>query len=287
MRFTANLMAMISRTVRFCWRYPLVGISSLILLLLFFIGLFAPFLWTVDPLQISPATRLRPPSWEHWFGTDALGRDIYSRVVYGTRTSLFIGLAVTVISYIIGIAVGFISAFNRFADAVLMRVIDGVMSIPSVLLAIALTALAEPGMMIVIFAISIIEIPRVTRLVRGMALALREELYIEAAYASGTSTWRTLFRHILPNISAPMFVQASQICAQAMLIEATLSFIGAGVPPTNPTWGNVIAEGRSLYQIAPHMILFAAFALAITVLAMNLLADGLRDALDPKLNKGD
>lgn len=278
-------MPSLSKTLSFCIRYPLVGISSLILLILLVVALFAPFLWTIDPTQIAPAQRLRPPSAEHWFGTDALGRDIYSRVVYGARTSLFIGFVVTAISYIIGIAVGFISAFNRFADTVLMRVIDGVMSIPSVLLAIALTALAEPGIMIVIFAISIIEIPRVTRLVRGMALALKEELFIEAAYASGTSTWRTLFRHILPNISAPMFVQASQICAQAMLIEATLSFIGAGVPPSNPTWGNVIAEGRSLYQIAPHMILFAALALAITVLALNLLADGLRDALDPKLNR--
>lgn len=277
---------MISRIFGFCLRYPLVGISTLILLALLFVSLFAPFLWTVDPLQISPATRLRPPSLEHWFGTDALGRDIYSRVVYGTRTSLFIGFVVTLVSYAFGIAIGFLSAFNRFADTVLMRIIDGVMSIPSVLLAISLTALAEPGIWIVILAISIIEIPRVTRLVRGMSLALRDALFIEAAYASGTSTWRTLFRHILPNISAPMFVQASQICAQAMLIEATLSFIGAGVPPSNPTWGNIIAEGRSLYQIAPYMILFAAMALAITVLAMNLLADGLRDALDPKLNRG-
>jgi len=278
-------MTVVPKTLRFCVRYPLVGLSSLVLVFLLFVALFAPFLWTVDPTEISTLQRLRPPSAEHWFGTDALGRDIYSRVVYGTRTSLFIGFAVTLISYVIGIAVGFISAFNRIADAVLMRVIDGVMSIPSVLLAIALTALAEPGMVIVIFAISIIEIPRVTRLVRGMTLALREALFVEAAYASGTSTWRTLLRHILPNISAPMFIQASQICAQAMLIEATLSFIGAGVPPSNPTWGNIIAEGRALYQIAPHMILFAAFALAITVLAMNLLADGLRDALDPKLSK--
>lgn len=278
-------MTVVPKTLCFCVRYPLVGLSSLVLVFLLFVALFAPFLWTDDPTQISTLQRLRPPSAEHWFGTDALGRDIYSRVVYGTRTSLFIGFAVTLISYIIGIAVGFISAFNRIADAVLMRVIDGVMSIPSVLLAIALTALTEPGMVIVIFAISIIEIPRVTRLVRGMTLALREALFVEAAYASGTSTWRTLLRHILPNISAPMFIQASQICAQAMLIEATLSFIGAGVPPSNPTWGNIIAEGRALYQIAPHMILFAAFALAITVLAMNLLADGLRDALDPKLSK--
>lgn len=278
-------MSSLLKILAFCVRYPLIGISSLILLILLVVSLFAPWLWTIDPTQIAPAQRLRPPSGEHWFGTDALGRDIYSRVVYGARTSLFIGFVVTAISYVIGIAIGFISAFNRFADAVLMRMIDGVMSIPSVLLAIALTALAEPGIVIVIFAISIIEIPRVTRLVRGMALALKEELFIEAAYASGTSTWRTLFRHILPNISAPMFVQASQICAQAMLIEATLSFIGAGVPPSNPTWGNVIAEGRSLYQIAPHMILFAALALAITVLALNLLADGLRDALDPKLNR--
>lgn len=278
-------MSKLIKVFKFCIRYPLVGISSFILLILLLVSLFAPFIWTIDPTQIFPAQRLRPPSLEHWFGTDALGRDIYSRVVYGARTSLFIGFAVTAISYIIGITIGFVSAFNRFADAILMRVIDGVMSIPSVLLAIALTALAEPGMMIVIFAISIIEIPRVTRLVRGMTLSLKEELFIEAAYASGTSTSTTLFRHILPNISAPMFIQASQICAQAMLIEATLSFIGAGVPPNNPTWGNVIAEGRSLYQIAPHMILFAALALAITVLAMNLLADGLRDALDPKLNK--
>lgn len=282
----SNLLSTLQSTLRFGIQNPLVGLSSTILLILFLIGLLAPVLWTIDPTQISTLTRLRPPSSEHWFGTDALGRDIYSRVVYGTRTSLFIGLTVTAISYAIGIVVGFLAAFSTWADAVLMRVIDGVMSIPSILFAIALTALTEPGVAIVILAISIIEIPRVTRLVRGMVLALREELYIEAAYASGTSTWRTLFRHILPNISAPMFIQASQICAQAMLIEATLSFIGAGVPPSNPTWGNIIAEGRALYQIAPHMILFAALFLAVTVLAMNLLADGLRDALDPKLQKG-
>lgn len=279
-------MSRVLNILRFCVQYPLVGLSSAILLLLALIGLLAPVLWTVDPLQISTLQRLRPPSAEHWFGTDALGRDIYSRVVYGTRTSLFIGLAVTVVSYVVGIAVGFLSAFNKVADAILMRIVDGVMSIPSVLFAIALTALSKPGMTIVILAISIIEIPRVTRLVRGMVLTLREQLYVEAAYASGTSTWRTLFRHILPNMSAPLMIQASQICAQAMLIEATLSFIGAGVPPSNPTWGNIIADGRSLYQIAPYMILFASMFLAATVLAMNLLADGLRDALDPKINHG-
>lgn len=273
--------------LRFCARYPLVGLSTAILFVLLVIAILAPVLGTSDPLALNTLSRLKPPSWEHWFGTDALGRDIYSRVIYGTRTSLFIGLAVTAISYAVGIAIGFVSAFIKWADVLLMRVIDGIMSIPSVLFAISLTALTEPGILIVILAISIIEVPRVTRLVRGMVLALRQELYIEAAYASGTSLPRTLFRHILPNIASPMFIQASQICAQAMLIEATLSFIGAGVPPSNPTWGNIIAEGRALYQIAPHMILYAALFLAITVLALNLLADGLRDALDPKMHKGN
>ncbi len=247
------------------------------------IAILAPWLGTVDPSALSPIRRLRPPSDQFWFGTDALGRDVYSRVIYGSRASLFVGFAVAASAVLSGLFFGLVSGFNRWVDAILMRVMDGLMSIPSVLLAIALMALTKASLENVIMAIAIAEVPRVTRLVRGVVLGLREQPFVEAAIATGTSTTRILVRHILPNTIAPIVVQATYICASAIITEAILSFIGAGLPPSIPTWGNIIAEGRAIFQVRPQLILIPAAFLSLTVLAINLLGDGLRDALDPRL----
>lgn len=266
-------------------RYPFAVLGAFILLAMIFIALFAPFLWTVDPQAVTPLNRLKPPSSEFWFGTDALGRDVYSRVTYGARVSLIVGISVALLSTFIGLAIGLITGFVRAVDAVVMRIMDGLMSIPSILLAIALMALTKASIENVIIAITLAEIPRVVRLVRSLVLTLREQPYVEAATASGTPLLKTLIRHILPNTMAPLLVQATYICASAMITEAILSFIGAGTPPNIPSWGNIMAESRSLFQIAGYLILFPSIFLSITVLAVNYLGDGLRDALDPRLSR--
>jgi len=266
-------------------RYPFAVIGAGILILMGFIAIFAPFLWTVDPQSVAPLDRLKPPNWEHWFGTDALGRDVYSRVIYGARVSLIVGIAVAILSTVIGLSIGLITGFVRWLDAIVMRIMDGLMSIPSILLAIALMALTKASIENVIIAITLAEVPRVVRLVRSLVLGLREQPYVEAAAASGTPLLKTLVRHILPNIAAPLLVQATYICASAMITEAILSFIGAGTPPNIPSWGNIMAESRSLFQIAGYLILFPSIFLSATVLAVNYLGDGLRDALDPRLSR--
>lgn len=266
-------------------RYPFAVIGAGILLLMGFIAIFAPLLWTVDPQSVAPLDRLKPPSWDHWFGTDALGRDVYSRVMYGARVSLTVGIAVAILSTVIGLSIGLITGFVRWLDAIVMRIMDGLMSIPSILLAIALMALTKASIENVIIAITLAEVPRVVRLVRSLVLGLREQPYVEAAAASGTPLLKTLVRHILPNIAAPLLVQATYICASAMITEAILSFIGAGTPPNIPSWGNIMAESRSLFQIAGYLILFPSIFLSATVLAVNYLGDGLRDALDPRLSR--
>jgi peptide/nickel transport system permease protein len=253
-------------------RHPTVAIGGGLVLLLIAMALLAPYLATVDPTALAPARRTRAPSPEYWFGTDMLGRDIYSRVVYGARVSLLVGFSVALLSSLVGLAIGLVSGFLRWADGVVMRVMDGLMSIPPILLA-------------VIMSITIAEIPRVSRLVRGVVLSLREQPYVDAAIAAGTRTPTIILRHILPNTLAPMTVQATYICASAMIIEAILSFIGAGTPPTIPSWGNIMAEGRALWQVKPFIIFFPALFLSVTVLAVNLLGDGLRDALDPRMAK--
>jgi peptide/nickel transport system permease protein len=240
-------------------------------------------LWTVDPTALAPARRTRPPSAQFWFGTDMLGRDIYSRVIYGARVSLTVGFCVAILASVAGLVIGLASGFVRWADGLIMRMMDGLMSIPPILLAVALMALTRASVGNVVMAITIAEIPRVSRLVRGVVLSLREQLYVEAAVAAGTRTPMIILRHILPNTLAPMTVQATYICASAMIVEAILSFIGAGTPPTTPSWGNIMAEGRALWQVKPFIVFFPAAFLSITVLAVNLLGDGLRDALDPRL----
>jgi peptide/nickel transport system permease protein len=264
-------------------RHPMAIVGGVILVLMIVVALFAPWLGTIDPQAVSPAKRLRPPSSIYWFGTDMLGRDVYSRVVYGARISLIVGLAVAVLSTLLGIVIGLVTGYLRWLDAIVMRVMDGLMSIPSVLLAIALMALTRASVGNVIAAITLAEVPRVVRLVRGLVLSLREQTYVEAAIAAGTTLPRILMRHILPNIVAPLLVQGTYVCGSAMITEAILSFIGAGTPPNIPSWGNIMAEGRSLVQIAGYLILFPGICLSLTVLAVNLLGDGMRDALDPRL----
>jgi peptide/nickel transport system permease protein len=264
-------------------RHPTAIAGAIVLLAMILVALAAPWLGTTDPLSVSPIRRLRPPGDQYWFGTDMLGRDVYSRVIYGARVSLAVGLAVALLSTAIGLTIGLVTGFVRWLDAVLMRVMDGLMSIPSVLLAIALISLTTASLRNVILAITITEIPRVVRLVRALVLTLREQPYIDAAVASGTRLPTILLRHILPNTLAPLLVQATYICASAMITEAILSFIGAGTPPNIPSWGNIMAEARSLIQVAGTILLFPGLFLSLTVLAVNLLGDGLRDALDPRL----
>jgi len=264
-------------------RHPTAIVGVVVLVAMVLIALLSPWLGTVDPQAISPIQRLKQPSMEHWFGTDTLGRDVYSRVLYGSRISLTVGIAVATLSIAIGLAIGLVTGFVRWLDAVVMRVMDGLMSIPSVLLAIALMALTRASVGNVILAITLAEVPRVVRLVRSLVLSLREQPYVEAAIASGTRLPLILLRHILPNTVAPLLVQGTYICASAMITEAILSFIGAGTPPNIPSWGNIMAEARSLFQIAGYLILFPGLFLSVTVLAVNLLGDGMRDALDPRL----
>ena len=242
--------------IGFVRRHPTIALGGTLLTLIVLMGVFAPWLATVDPTALAPAQRTRAPSPAHWFGTDMLGRDIYSRVVYGARVSLTVGFAVALIASAIGLAIGLVSGFVRRADGIVMRVMDGLMSIPPILLAIALMALTRGSVGNVILAITIAEIPRVSRLVRGVVLSLREQPYVDAAVAAGTRTPMIILRHILPNTVAPMTVQATYICGSAMIVEAILSFIGAGTPPTIPSWGNIMAEGRALWQVKPFIVFF-------------------------------
>ena len=271
----------------------------LILLVVCIIGLAAPLLTPLDPGAIDPAFRNKVPGTEqtvrgadgsrttitHWMGTDSLGRDVYARVIYGARTSLTVGVAVAAISVAIGLCIGLIAGYFRWVDAIVMRLMDGLMAIPAILLAIALVSLSSAGLAIVIFAIVVPEIPRVVRLVRSVVLSIREEPYVEAAIAVGTRTPLILVRHVLPNAVAPLIVQATYIAAAAILIEAILSFLGVGIPPQTPTWGNIMAEGRTLFRVFPHNILYPGTFLALTVLAVNMLGDGLRDTLDPRMSE--
>ena len=274
-----------------------VSFGALVILCMVVISIAAPVLGIKSPSEINPALRNRTPGYEqtirnedgttriftYRMGTDSLGRDIYSRVVYGARVSLIIGATVALISIAIGLFIGLMAGYLRWLDAIVMRLMDGLMAIPAILLAIALVSLFRAGLFSVIVAIIVPEIPRVVRLVRSIVLSVREEPYVEAAICAGTRTPALLVRHILPNTVPALIVQGTFICANAILIEAILSFLGIGIPPETPTWGNIMAEGRGLFRIYPHNIFFPGICLALTVLAVNVLGDGLRDRLDPKL----
>ena len=246
-------------------------------------ALLAPWLFTGEVTTMDPINRLKAPSGDYWFGTDMYGRDLYTRTVYGARISLVVGLCVMGLSLTIGLFIGLLSGYLRLLDAVIMRIMDGLMAIPGILLAIAMIALAGASLTTVVLAITIPEIPRVVRLVRSVVLTIREEPYVEAALTSGTRLPKMLLRHILPNTVAPLIVQGTYVCASAIITEALLSFLGAGIPPETPTWGNIMAEGRALFQVSPWVIFFPGICLALTVLAINVLGDGLRDTLDPRI----
>ena len=280
-------------------RNPSVLIGGAMLVLIALMGLAAPWLSSMNPADINPSNRNKLPGFETTtrdddgnkitqvarMGTDSLGRDIYTRVVWGARVSLTVGLAVAVLSVAIGRAIGVGAGYFRTLDGVVMRVMDGLMAVPAILVAIALVSLSGASLMTVIVAVTIPEIPRVVRLVRAIVLSIREEPYVEAAISVGTPTLKVLWRHVLPNTIAPLIVQATFIAGSAILLEAALSFLGVGIPPEIPTWGNIMAEGRSVFQILPHNILYPAAFLTLTVLAVNMLGDGLRDTLDPRMAK--
>ena len=269
------------------WRllrqHPSVMFGAVLLVAMVAVAVLAPALFTVDPTELEPIARLRAPGAEQWFGTDMYGRDIYSRTIYGTRISLIVGLCAAVLSVSIGLGIGLIAGYVRLVDAVVMRVMDGIMAIPGILLAIAMIALAGASLTTVVVAITVPEIPRVVRLVRSVVLSIREEPYVEAAISVGTRLPLVLIRHVLPNTVGPLIVQGTYVCASAIITEAILSFLGAGIPPEIPSWGNIMAEGRTYFQIAPWIIFFPGIGLALTVLAVNMLGDGLRDTLDPRL----
>lgn len=280
-------------------RNPSVVIGGVIMLLMVLIALLAPWLGTTDPTSIDPTNRNKKPGAERMatdssgqetvpvyrMGTDSLGRDVYSRVIYGARVSLIVGVTVALLSMFAGLAIGLVAGYIRWVDSLVMRFMDGLMAIPGILLAIALVSIWGSGLATVVLAIMIPEIPRVVRLVRSMVLSIREEPYVESAISVGTPLPKILVRHVLPNTIAPLIVQGTYVCASAILVEAILSFLGAGIPPETPTWGNIMAEGRVLFRVFPHNILFPGIFLAMTVLAVNMLGDGLRDTLDPRLAK--
>jgi len=266
-------------------QHPTMVLGGVLLVIMIAAAIFAPLLFTVDPIRFNPIDRLQPPGAQHWFGTDMFGRDVYSRTIYGARISLTVGLMAAAISVTFGLILGLISGYVRWLDAILMRVMDGLMAIPGILLAIALISLSGANLTTVIVAITIPEIPRVVRLVRAIVLTVREEPYVEAAVAAGTRLPLVLIRHVLPNTVPPLIVQATYVCASAMLTESFLGFLGAGIPPEIPSWGNIMSEGRTYFQITPWMIFFPGVTLAITVMAVNVLGDGLRDRLDPRIAK--
>ena len=275
----APLLARAATAIR---RNPTIFIGATLLAILVAVAVIGPWL-VADPFRQAPINRLRPPSERFWFGTDQFGRDVFARTINGARVSLIVGLAVAALASLIGLGIGLACGYFRRIDAIVMRMMDGIMAIPTILLAIALITLTRPGLGIVIVAIVIPEVPRIVRVVRSIVLSIREQPYVESAIAGGTRNARLLVMHILPNTLAPLIVQATYACASAMLIEAGLSFLGAGVPPEIPSWGNIIAQGRTFFQIAPWTILIPGAFLAVTVLAVNLLGDGLRDRLDPRL----
>jgi peptide/nickel transport system permease protein len=271
-----------TRLRRFARRNPTIVAGAVLLVLMALAAVAAPWIAS-DPMALAPAERLLAPTAAHWFGTDFLGRDIFARAVFGARVSLIVGLSVAALSVTIGLAIGLAAGYWRQVDAVVMRVMDGLMAIPAILLAIAMVSLTRASVGVVIVAIAIPEIPRVVRLVRAVVLTVRVLPYVEAAVSGGSRARKIVLRHVLPSTIAPLIVQGTYIAASAILTEAALSFLGAGVPPEIPTWGNMIAQSRLYIARAPWTIFAPGAALASVILAVNLVGDGLRDLLDVRL----
>ena len=264
---------------------PIITVAVVCLALITLSAILAPWLAPHDPMLLTPAQRLKPASAQFLLGTDGYGRDLLSRILYGGRISLLVGLGSAVFSVGIGLAIGLVSGFFKWIDAVMMRIMDGLMAIPGILLAIAIVSLSGASLMTVMVAITIPEIPRVARLVRSVVLSAREEPYVEAAISLGSSLPKIMWRHLMPNTIAPLIVQGTYVCASAILTEAILSFLGAGISPETPSWGNIMAEGRSFFQIKPSLIFWPGLVLSITILSVNLIGDAARDALDPRLKQ--
>jgi peptide/nickel transport system permease protein len=264
---------------------PIIAAATTCLVLIVLISILAPLIAPHDPIQLAPSLRLKPSSMQFPLGTDAYGRDLLSRVIYGGRVSLLIGLGSAMLSIAIGLAIGLVSGFFRLVDSIMMRVMDGLMAMPSILLAIAVVSLSGASIWTVLVAITIPEIPRVARLVRSVVLSAREEPYVEAAISVGSSLPKIMWRHLMPNTVAPLIVQGTYVCASAILTEAILSFLGAGLSPETPTWGNIMAEGRQFFQIKPALIFWPGLLLSVAILSINLIGDAARDALDPRMKQ--
>ncbi|MYZ41546.1 ABC transporter permease [Schauerella aestuarii] len=266
-------------------RDPVMLTALILLLLLIVVSVGAPWLAAHDPASLTPRMRLKPSTAEYWLGTDSLGRDLFARVLYGGRLSITLALLVSAISVLLGMAIGLVAGYFRRLDAVIMRLMDGIMAIPGLLLAIAMVALGGANIVTMVAAISIPEIPRIARLVRSVVLSVREEPYVEASVGMGTPTWKVIVRHILPSTINPLVVQATFVCAAAILTEAVLGFLGLGFPPEIPSLGSIIAEGRPFFQRAPWIVLYPGLFLALLILAVNMFGDALRDRLDVRQSR--
>ncbi len=260
-------------------------VATLVLALIVLMAIFAPWLTHYDPAEIAPAQRLQGMSAAHWLGTDAYGRDLFARVIYGARVSLTVGIGVAIATLLIGMPLGLLAGYFRSIDAVLMRFMDGLMAIPGILAAIAIVSLTSASLWTLMIAITIPEIPQVVRLIRSQVLSIREEAFVEAAVLMGTPTPTIIWRHLMPNTLAPLIVQCTYVCAAAILTEATLSFLGVGLSSETPTWGNIMADGRIFFQLKPSLIFWAGLLLSLCILSINLLGDAARDALDPKMQR--
>ncbi len=284
-RWTLRPRRWLRGTARTLRGNPNMMIGFIILTVAVTMAIFAPLLTTHEGIRTDPYQRLESPASETWFGTDHLGRGVYERTIFGSRISLLVGFSVAVIVTVFGLAIGLVTGYYRTLDNIVMRVMDGLMAFPSLLLALALIAVLGASIQNVLIAISVVQTPRMVRLVRSSVLFLREQMYVDAARAMGAPVWRILLWHIAPNTMAPIMVQATFVFALAIITEANLSFLGAGVPPRTPTWGNIMGQGRTFLTIAPWIVIFPGVLLALTVMAINLVGDGLRDALDPRLRR--
>jgi peptide/nickel transport system permease protein len=262
-----------------------LAIGGVLLLCVLFVAVLAPVLATHDPLLLRPEIRLSSPSPEHRFGTDNFGRDLYSRTIYGSRLSLLVGGMVALLAALVGTIVGLFGGYYPRLDLILMRIMDGMMAFPGIVLAVGIMAAMGPHVANVIVALAVVQTPRVVRVVRSVVMGLREMQYVEAARCIGVSDWRLLVRHILPNCISPLVVQSTFIFGEAVLGEASLSFLGVGAPPEIPSWGVILGEARLYIRNAPWMMILPGMALTVTVLALNLMGDGIRDWLDPRLRK--
>ena len=281
----ASVSMPLASSIRRLFGNRTILVGAIILALVILAALLAPWVAPYAPNKLSIVNKLQPPSMAHFFGTDEFGRDIFSRAVFAGRISLLVSLGVVLISTVLGVILGVAAGFFRRLDAPISRLLDAMMSFPDILLAIALVAALGPSLSTVILALGITYAPRLARIVRGSTLVLRELPYIEAAVAMGLPTWQILVRHVLLNLASPILVQATFVFASAMLAEASLSFLGVGVSTDMPTWGTMLASGREYMNNAPWLMVFPGLAIVFSVLSLQLLGDGLRDLVDPRLAK--